>query len=286
VDTAIGVFDSRERAEEALKELFGHNIPQESIVFLTLSETEAVNLAKDVGAYAGGFLGGAAGLSAGVAAAMLLIPGLGPAFALGIGATALLGLAGARGGSAMGKAISKGEAPEPMPDNEDAALFRKVLTAGHSLIIVRTPWREVAGMASTILDRRGISMPKQPISPTRTRASHREVNGITMVDVTGRITLGEGNMILREIIGDLVSNGRRKIVLNLAEVDFIDSAGMGELVKSYTSVRKQGGQLKLMGLHEKVENLLKLTSLTQVFDIQKDEASAIRSFGATATAQT
>jgi anti-sigma B factor antagonist len=284
VETAIGVFDSRERAEEALKELFEHNIPQDSIVFLTLSETEAVNLAKDVGAYAGGFLGGAAGLSAGVAAAMLLIPGLGPAFALGIGATALLGLAGARGGSAMGKAISKGEAPEAMPDNEDAELFRKVLKEGRSLIVVRTPWREVVGVASAILDRYGIAMQKEPITPSRTRAADREVSGVTIVDITGRITLGEGNMILREIIGDLVSKGRRKIVLNLAQVDFIDSAGMGELVKSYTTLRKQGGQLKLMSLHEKVENLLKLTSLTQVFDIHKDEVSAIRAFEARATA--
>ena len=283
METAIGVFDSRERAEEALKELFAHNIPQESIVFLTRSETEAVSLAKDIGAYAGGFLGGTAGLSAGVVAATLLIPGLGPAFALGIGATALLGLAGFRGGAAMGKAISKSEAPEAMPDNEDAALFRNVLKEGRSLIIVRTDWREVVGVASGILDRYGIAMPKQ-VSPGRTRAAAREVNGISIVDLTGRITLGEGNMILREIIGDLVAKGKKNFVLNLAEVDFIDSAGMGELVKSYTTIRRQGGQLKLMRLHEKVENLLKMTSLTQVFDIHKDEVSAIRSFASSAKA--
>jgi anti-sigma B factor antagonist len=283
VETAIGVFDSRERAEEALKELIGHNIPQESIVFLTRSETEAVNLAKDVGAFAGGFLGGAAGLSASVAAAALLIPGLGPAFALGIGATALLGLAGARGGSAMGKAISKAEAPEAMPDNEDAALFRRVLKEGRSLIVVRTNWHEVASVASGILDRYGIAMQKQ-VSPTRTHATPREADGITIVDITGRITLGEGNLILREIIDDLVGKGKKKVVLNLADVDFIDSAGMGELVKSYTTLRKQGGQLKLMNLQDKVQNLLKLTSLTQVFDIQKDEAGALRSFASSAKA--
>jgi anti-sigma B factor antagonist len=283
VETAIGVFDSRERAEEALKELIGHNVPQESIVFLTRSETEAVNLAKDVGAYAGGFLGGAAGLSASAVAAALLIPGLGPAFALGIGATALLGLAGARGGSALGKAVSKAEAPEAMPDNEDAALFRRVLKEGRSLIVVRTDWHEVAGVASGILDRYGIAMPKQ-VSPARTRVTAREVDGITIVDITGKITVGEGNVILREIMGDLVGKGKKKVVLNLAGVDFIDSAGMGELVKSYTTLRKQGGQLKLMNLQDKVENLLKLTSLTQVFDIQKDEASAVRSFASSAKA--
>jgi anti-sigma B factor antagonist len=283
METAIGVFGSRERAEEALKELLSHNIPQESIVFLTRSETEAVNLAKDIGSYAGGFLGGAAGLTASAAAAALLIPGLGTAFALGIGATALLGLAGARGGAAMGKAVSKDQAPESIPDNEDAAMFRRLLKEGRSLIIVRTQWHEVAASASGILDRFGIAMEPQTTS-TKLRSSAREVNGVAILDLAGRMTIGDNNMLFRTSTQELVDKGARKVLLNLKEVDFVDSAGLGELVKAHTSLRKHGGQLKMTNLNDKVEKLFKLASLTQVFEIYGDEGSAIRSFASAARA--
>jgi len=160
METAIGVFDSRDKAEKALRELLKRNVPQESIVFLTTSETEAASMAKDFGSWAGGFAGGAAGMTAGVVAATLLaIPGLGQALAIGIGATALLGLAGAGAGSAAAKSASADKnIPQPIPDNEDAALFRKVLGDKRSMIIVRTEWREVASVACEILDRAGISI--------------------------------------------------------------------------------------------------------------------------------
>ena len=92
METAIGVFASRDRAEEAVKELKQH-VPEDSIVFLTRSETEAKTVGKELGTFVGGFAGGAAGMSAGVVAATLLVPGLGAVFALGFGAAALLGLA-------------------------------------------------------------------------------------------------------------------------------------------------------------------------------------------------
>ena len=103
METAIGVFASRDHAEEAMKELRGQNVPQDSIVFLTRSETEANTIAKQFGGYLGGMIGGTAGLSAGVAVASLLLPGLGPVFALGITGAALLGLGGADAGIAFGK---------------------------------------------------------------------------------------------------------------------------------------------------------------------------------------
>jgi anti-sigma B factor antagonist len=279
METAIGVFDSRDKAEKALRELLKRNVPQESIVFLTTSETEAASMAKDFGSWAGGFAGGAAGMTAGVVAATLLaIPGLGQALAIGIGATALLGLAGAGAGSAAAKSASADKnIPQPIPDNEDAALFRKVLGDKRSMIIVRTEWREVASVACEILDRAGISI--QERKNLRMQAAMRHGAEATIVDISGRITLGEGNVMLRDIVQALVEEGKTKILLNLSECDHVDSAGIGELVRSHTAVRRAGGQLKLSNLSPKVQDMLRMTSLNAVFDVHPDEASAIKSFG-------
>jgi len=99
------------------------------------------------------------------------------------------------------------------------------------------------------------------------------------VDISGRITLGEGNVMLREIMVDLLEKGNKRILLNMTEVIHVDSAGIGELVRSHTSARKKGGHLKLVNPHQKVRDLLQMTMLSAVFDIQEDEHSAIRSFG-------
>ena len=104
METAIGVFASRDRAEEAVKELLQRNVPEQAIVFLTRSENEAKTVGKQLGAYTGGFMGGAVGMSAGVATATVFVPGIGGVFALGFGAATLLGLAGAGAGAAVGKA--------------------------------------------------------------------------------------------------------------------------------------------------------------------------------------
>ncbi len=280
METAIGVFASRDRAEEAIKELVDQHVPKESIIFLTSSETEASSLAKELGTYAGGFLGGAAGLSAGVAAAsVFLIPGLGQVIALGAGATALLGFLGARTGSKVGEAMSDNEeAPRPAEgSSEDAALFLEPLKQGRSLVVVRTDFAEVAARACATLDRLGMSMPAQPAG--KMQAATREIGEITIVDMRGRITLGEGNVMLREIMVGLMEKGKKHILLNMTEVVHVDSAGIGELVRSHTSVRKQGGQLKLANVHKKVQDLLQMTMLSKVFDVHQDEPSAIKSFG-------
>jgi anti-sigma B factor antagonist len=283
METAIGVFRSRERAEEALKELLERKVPQESVAFLTTSETEAVSVAKEVGTYAGGFLGGAAGMTAGVVATtILLIPGLGQAFAIGLGATALFGLAGARAGSAVAKAAADESAPVSLPDNEDAALFRKVLKDGHSVIIVRTEWKDVAKAAVQVLDR--LSVGAGVKTSTKMQASSRQIGDVSVVDVKGRITLGEGNEIIRELVSELTAQGNKRIVFNLIEVDHIDSAGIGELVRTHSTLRRQGGQLKLASPSGKVKDVLKMTSLHAVFDIHENETSAVESFGSSAAA--
>ena len=110
------------------------------------------------------------------------------------------------------------------------------------------------------------------------KASNRQVSGVTVVDLSGRITLGEGSTVLRESVKDLLAKGQRKILLNLGDVTYIDSSGIGELVSAFTSVRNQGGDLKLLKLTKKVHDLLQITKLYTVFDVKDDEAAAIQSF--------
>ena len=110
------------------------------------------------------------------------------------------------------------------------------------------------------------------------KASNRQIDEITIVDLSGRITLGEGSVVLRDTIRDLVSKGKTKILLNLADVTYIDSSGIGELVSAYTTLRNQGGELKLLSLTKKVHDLLQITKLYTVFDIKDEEAAAVQSF--------
>lgn len=281
METTIGVFSSRECAEEAVAELIAQKVPKESIVFLTRSEIEAKNVGKGFGATVGGFMGAATGMSAGVVAATLLVvPGIGQVFALGFGAAALLGLAGAGAGSAIGGAAAgDNQSPPTTPEeksSEDAAFFREVLKEGRSLIVVRTQSQEIANTACGILDRRGLGI--QGHTPMKMQTSVRQIADITIVDVSGRITLGEGNIMLRETVRELMEKGSNKILLNLHEVGYVDSSGIGELVKSYTTVRNQGGQMKLVNLSQRLHDLLQMTKLYAVFDIQADEASALQSF--------
>src|SRR6201996_2465254 len=110
------------------------------------------------------------------------------------------------------------------------------------------------------------------------KASTRQVDGVTIVDLSGRITLGEGSVVLRDSIKDLLGKGQKKILLNLGDVSYIDSSGIGELVSAFTSVRNQGGELKLLNLTKKVHDLLQITKLYTVFDVKDDEAAAIAAY--------
>ena len=280
METAIGVFASRDRAEETVKELHKAGVPEPSIIFLTRSETEAKTVAKEFGAYVGGFVGGAAGMSAGVVAATLLLPGVGPVFALGFGAAALLGLAGAGAGAGVGSAASHdGGAPKPTAQekcSEETAFFREVLKEGRSLIVVQTESHELAATACGILDRSGMGI--RGNTPVRMQVATRQVGDVVVLDVSGRITVGEGNIALRELVRDLADQGHKRVVLNLSQVQYVDSSGVGELVKTHTTVRNQGGQMKLASLSQRVSDLLHMTRLSTVFDIHNDEASALASF--------
>ena len=106
----------------------------------------------------------------------------------------------------------------------------------------------------------------------------RQVDGVSIMDLNGRITLGEGSVTLRDAVRDVLSKGSNKILLNLGDVDYIDSSGLGELVSAYTAVKNAGGEMKLLSLTKKVKDLLQITKLYTVFDVMDDEAAAVASF--------
>ena len=110
----------------------------------------------------------------------------------------------------------------------------------------------------------------------------RAVGDVVVLDLKGRVTLGEGDQLLKDKVNSLVNQGRRRIVLNLAGVPYVDSAGLGEIVGSYTTVSRQGGSLKLLNLTKKITDLLAITKLLTVFETFESEDEAVRSFSASA----
>jgi anti-sigma B factor antagonist len=106
----------------------------------------------------------------------------------------------------------------------------------------------------------------------------RQVGDVTVIDAAGRITLGEGATIFRDTVRDLATKGGKKLLVNLSDVSYIDSSGIGEMVSGFTTVTNHGGQLKLLGLSKRVKDLLQITKLYTVFEVFDDEASAVRSF--------
>jgi anti-sigma B factor antagonist len=110
------------------------------------------------------------------------------------------------------------------------------------------------------------------------KVATRQVDGVTILDLSGRITLGEGSVTLRDAVHDIVAKGQKHILLNLENISYIDSSGIGELVSAFTSVKNSGGELKLLNLTKKVHDLLQITKLYTVFDIWDSEASAVSAF--------
>jgi anti-sigma B factor antagonist len=106
----------------------------------------------------------------------------------------------------------------------------------------------------------------------------RQVGDVTVIDANGRITLGEGASTFRDAIRDLATKGDKKLLVNLSDVSYIDSSGIGEMVSGFTTVTNHGGQLKLLGLTKRVKDLLQITKLYTVFEVFEDEATAVRSF--------
>ena len=268
METAIGVFASRDGAEGAVKDLLGRGVPEQAIVFLTRAEAQS-GTARQGGSR--------------VAATLMSVPGIGQVFALGLGAAALLGL-GATIDTAPAplsdNPISVNPALQPTPDencSDDVVFFRDLLQQGRSLVVVRTDSAEIARTASRRLDCLGLGL--RPLSPAKMQAAARQIGDIAVIDVSGKITYGDGNAALREIVHDQLGKNRRKILLNLREVHYIDSSGMGELVRLYTTIRDQGGTVRLVDPSARVRDLLQMTRLNAVFQIENNEAARRRLTG-------
>jgi anti-sigma B factor antagonist len=112
----------------------------------------------------------------------------------------------------------------------------------------------------------------------------RKVGDVVVLDVQGRVMLGEGDEILKDKVNSLLNQGHRKLVLNLAQVPYIDSAGLGEIVRTFTTVSRQGGSLKLLNLTKRITDLLSITKLLTVFETYDSENEAVQSFSASAKA--
>ena len=106
----------------------------------------------------------------------------------------------------------------------------------------------------------------------------RVVDDVTILDLKGKMTLGEGDELLKDKINSLASQGHKKLILNLEAVPYIDSAGLGEIVRTYTSISRQGGKLKLLNVSKRIYDLLVITKLVTIFDSYEDEAEAVKSF--------
>ena len=107
----------------------------------------------------------------------------------------------------------------------------------------------------------------------------RQAGDVTILDLSGEVRIGEGSISLRDSIRNLADEGKKKVLLNLAGVKYMDSSGVGELIANYTTIKRNGGQLKLLNLTDRIQNLLVITKLLTVFDAYEDEAEALKSFG-------
>jgi len=182
----------------------------------------------------------------------------------------------------QGEGIDVSAIPDPLaPEN----LLR---ASGRGVFLIRTFMDEVhfrqltPGTEVTLVKHRVLvasqARPGAGEKSMSLKVKTRQVDGITILDLSGRITLGEGSVTLRDAVKDASSKGAKNILLNMSDVDYIDSSGIGELVSAFTSIKNQGGELKLLRLTKKVHDLLQITKLYTVFDIKDDEAVAVSSF--------
>lgn len=277
--TSIGVFTSRDQAERAVHELVAEQVPQNSISLLTPDEAqpEHRSIGKSVGAYLGGAIGTSAGLTLGLGTATLLVPGVGPVLAIGLGAAALLGFGGVTAGKSVGAGIDELNEAEHATDLPDAAFFCNVLRQNRSIIVVQTADDVIHARASAVLNRLGLGSEPDDAAPSG-RVASRNVGDILVISPTGRIVAGDATAAFRELVDQAVELGAVKILVDMSGVTFLDSSGLGELVHALIRVRKAGGQLRLTRLPEKIANLMHITHLDKVMDIENDEAAAMAAF--------
>ncbi len=275
--TSIGIFMSREQAEEAVHLLVADRVPEDAISLLTPETPDHRTTGQKVGGFVGGAIGTSTGLTLGMAAATLAVPGIGPVLAIGLGAAALLGFGGVTAGRSVGAGLDTLKEEERDPDVPDASFFRQVLARNRSVIVVQSTDAGVHTRASAVLNKLGIHVGGEEPNAAANVSVHM-VQDVLVVALSGRVVIGEVADHFRDIVYNAIDSGSRKIVINMAEVTFIDSSGLGALVNAMLRMRNVGGKLKLTQPSSKVSELLEVTKLDKVMEIEPDESKALMAF--------
>jgi len=269
MDSAIGIFATRERAEEALLRLLKEHVPEDRIVFLTGSEKDV----EQVGTRMSSNESRAGDMAVPRLHSGSLTPGSSTVFALEFAPANVSCSAVARPILSAGTS-SHFASLVGSPSSQDTEFFRRVLDDGQSVIIVRTNSTAAAAAACRIFDDLAWHMRRS--GATQTSVIFRRIPGGALAEFTGKIALTDGTALLRESIRNFLNFGYKLILLDLERVDYVDSAGIGELVRSHATVRSHGGQLKLVRPSAGVLRLLQMTKLNKVFEIAPDQATALR----------
>jgi anti-sigma B factor antagonist len=269
--TAVGVFSNLDRAEQAIRALLQNRVPPERITFLTRSEPEANSIGKRLQNE------GILQLNTGTPArfSVLSVSGIGPVLVQGPDVADIFDQSARTNLPANVPASNDPWRQTSSTGSEDdAAFFRRMLIDGCSVIVVRSDSNQVAMAACEVLDKLSLGIQKHGTG--KSGVSVRQVPGAAIATFSGKLALDDGCRLLRETVRAFLDGGQRRILMDLAQVNFLDSAGLGELVRTHVAVRGRGGQLTLVNPSPNVRRLLRLTKVDQVFDIAPDEISALR----------
>lgn len=272
--TAVGVFSNLDRAEQAVRALLKNRVPAERITFLTRSEPEADSIGNHLYSEFGS-------VNAGTPArfSVISVSGIGPVLVQGPDVTDIFDRPSREHTSPHRAPASNDpwrQTPVAHGSDDDAAFFRRMLTEGCSVIVVRTDSNQIAMAAVEVLDKLSLGIAKSPGG--RGNVSVRQVPGAAIATFSGKLALDDGCLLLRETIRALLDSNQLRILLNLERLDFLDSAGLGELVRTHVAVRSRGGQLTLVNPSPNVRQLLQVTKVDRVFDIAPDELTALNRF--------
>jgi anti-sigma B factor antagonist len=270
--TAVGVFADRIRAEEAIRALLKNKVPPERITFLTRSEPEANSISEHLQSTT--VLQHTVGTPARFS--VLSISGVGPVLVQGPDIADLFDrpvrdqslAAPAQASNDPWRQSSASHGSE-----DDAAFFRRMLNDGCSVIVVRSDSNQIAAAACEVLDTLSLGIRKTTAG--KGHINVRQIPGAAIATFSGKLALDDGCRLLRETVHALLDAGQLRILLNLERLDFLDSAGLGELVRTHVAIRARGGQLTLINPAPNVRQLLRMTRVDQVFDIAHDELSAL-----------
>jgi anti-anti-sigma factor len=269
--TAVGVFSNLDRAEQAIRALLKNRVPAERITFLTRSEPEANSIGQRLYSESG-----LRDVGASARFSVISVSGIGPVLVQGPDVSDIFDQP-QRDYSSTYRAPASNEpwrrTPVSHGSDDDAAFFRRMLSEGCSVIVVRTDSNQIAVAACEVLDKLSLGIGKTPAG--KGHVSVRKVPGAAIATFSGKLALDDGCLLLRETVRALLDGGQRRILLDLERLDFLDSAGLGELVRTHVAVRSRGAQLTLINPSSNVRQLLRITKVDQTFDIAPDELTAL-----------